>query len=81
MSATTADVSRMRAIAAAVAGQNVRVVYFDGWQSRGNGLTFQPHGLVCHWDASTVKAGEWGSIATLNPFSCRRWRRRLPSKR
>lgn len=65
MSATAGDVARMRAIAARLVAHGVRVVYFDGWDSRGNGLTFDPKGLVEHWDASTAAAGEWGSIGII----------------
>lgn len=65
MSATDADRSRMRAICARLVAHGVRVVYFDGWDNRGNGLTFQPRGLVEHWDASTVAAGNWGALSVI----------------
>src|SRR5437868_8805207 len=52
-----------RSIAARLTAHGVRVVYFDGWDLRGNGLTFDPRMLVEHWDASTVAAGEWGAIS------------------
>lgn len=65
MTATAADVARMRAICARLAAHDVRVVYFDGWEDRGNGLTFAPRFLVEHWDASSIASGNWGAIGVI----------------
>jgi hypothetical protein len=65
VSATTAEVARMRAIAARLTAHDVRVVFFGGWDTRGNGLTFDPRMLVEHWDASSIAAGDWGSIGVI----------------
>lgn len=55
----------MRAIGAVLTRNGVRPVWQPGWDARGNGLTFQPKGLVCHWDASTVRSGEWGALGII----------------
>jgi hypothetical protein len=65
VSATATDVARIRDIAALLREQGVTPVFFSGWELRGNGLAFDPRGMVCHWDASTVRTAEWGSIATI----------------
>jgi len=65
MSATATDVRRMRAIGAVLTRHGVRPVWRPGWDSRGTGGTFDPRGLVCHWDASTVRSGEWGALGII----------------
>jgi hypothetical protein len=65
MSATAADVRRMRAIAAVLVRHDVRPVWRPGWETRGTGQTFDPRGLVCHWDASTILSGEWGALGVI----------------
>lgn len=65
MSATAAEVHRMRAIASVLTRLDVVPVWQPGWDSRGNGLSFDPRGLTEHWDASTVKSGEWGALGVI----------------
>lgn len=55
----------MRAIASVLTRLDVRPVWQPGWDSRGNGQTFDPRGLVCHWDASSIKSGEWGALGVV----------------
>jgi N-acetylmuramoyl-L-alanine amidase len=62
MSASAADVARMRAVMAYLRAHDVRVIEVAGWQLRGTGEGFAPRMFVCHWDASTRKAGEWGAL-------------------
>jgi hypothetical protein len=65
MSATTADVRRMHAIIARVRKRDVEVRLVDGWEDRGRPMTFDPRHIVDHHDASTTKAGEWGSLGVI----------------
>ena len=65
MTATAADVARMRAITSRVARHDVEVVYFDGWQYLGVALPFDPRFLIEHWDASTLLSGEWGAVGII----------------
>jgi len=65
MSATALDVRRMRAIGAVLTRHDVRPVWRPGWDSRGTGYTFAPRGLTCHWDASTIRSGEWGALGII----------------
>lgn len=62
MAATADEVRRMQAVIAYLRRNGVKVVEVDGWQRRGTGESFTPKAFVCHWDASTRKAGEWGSL-------------------
>ncbi len=65
MPATTEDVRRMQAVIAYLRRNGIKVAEIAGWQARGTGLAFTPRGFVCHWDASTRKAGEWGSLGII----------------
>lgn len=66
MTATAADVARTKAIAAYLAAHDVRVVWFDGWDTRGVDLSYGPPRMhLCHWDASTILSGEWGAISII----------------
>jgi hypothetical protein len=65
VTASAAEVHRMRAIASVLTRLDVRVVWQPGWDDRGNGLAFDPRGLVEHWDASTVLSGEWGALGVI----------------
>lgn len=65
MSATSADVRRMRAIVARIRKTDVRLRLVDGWESRGRPLLFAPRAVLDHHDASTIKSGEWGSLGVI----------------
>lgn len=59
------NISAMRAIASVLQRQRIAPVFFTGWDSVDAGGSFDPYGLVCHWDASTILSGEWGAISTI----------------
>lgn len=65
MTATATDVKRMKAIAVELTKQHITPVFFTNWDTMGVNLPFDPWGEVLHWDASSLLAGEWGSLATI----------------
>jgi hypothetical protein len=62
---TTKDVVRMRRIVARMRKAGLTVVEVDGWGTRGRPQTFEPRGLLEHYDASTKKSGNWGSLGVI----------------
>lgn len=65
MSATTADVKRMRAIITRIRARDVHVVLVGGWEDRGRPMAFDPRTVFDHHDASSRKAGEWGTLGVI----------------
>jgi hypothetical protein len=55
----------MQAVMAFLRRHGVRVVEIGGWQTRGVPLAFAPRFFVCHWDASTLRSGEWGALGII----------------
>lgn len=63
VSASSANVKQMRAAMALIRRADVVIREMSGWTSRGRSWDFGPwRGAVIHHDASTRKAGEWGSL-------------------
>jgi peptidoglycan hydrolase-like protein with peptidoglycan-binding domain len=62
---SSADVSRMQAIGARLISAGVEVLWLPGWENRGAAWTRTPIGITVHHDASTTKAGEWGSLGVI----------------
>lgn len=59
------NISAMRKIATVLTSQHISPVFFSGWDSVDAGGSFDPWGLVEHWDASSILSGEWGAISTI----------------
>jgi hypothetical protein len=62
---TTTDINRMKAIASVLTSQHITPVFFSSWDSLNAGGSFDPYGIVAHWDASTAASGEWGALSTI----------------
>lgn len=39
----------------------LKVVEIDGWRTRGRPFSFEPRGIICHHDASSISSGNWGA--------------------
>lgn len=57
------DASRMQAIIDKLKTWDVTVREMSGWQTRGLAWARTPVGVIDHHDASSIKSGEWGSLA------------------
>lgn len=62
---TAADVKRMRAIGAYLTAHDVLPIWQPNWDTLDAGGTFDPRGMVEHWDASTILSGEWGALGVI----------------
>lgn len=62
MSATSADVARMRRIITRMRQAGLTVLEQAGWEQRGRPSTFGPFAVLEHHDASTVKSGRFGAL-------------------
>jgi hypothetical protein len=65
MAPTSSDVARMRRIITRIRNAGIRVVEVDGWQHRGRPQAFAPRGVLEHYDASTIKSGNWGALGII----------------
>jgi hypothetical protein len=63
--ADAGDVERMQRIINRTRSYGIQVVEMPNWQSRGATWDRVPSYIIDHHDASTIKAGEWGSLGLI----------------